>query len=100
MRLLRKTVQHRRPILDAIVRDAHQADVRSRTQQTLLQVLANPVVDGQRHNQRSYTRRHPRNRDARDNADKGLAPLGTQVSASDKEFKAHEWLFSRQLSAT
>ena len=43
------------------------------------------------------TRRHSGNRDAGDDANKGLPPFGAQVAGRDEEFEAHER--SYQLSA-
>ena len=64
--------------------------MRGRTQQSLLKVLAESVVDGQRHNERRHARRHSQDGDRGDHPDKSLAPLGAQVSGRDEKFKSHE----------
>ncbi len=89
MRLFGKALEQRRPILDAVVGYAQQADVRSGSDEALLQVLAKAVVDGQRDDERSHARRYSDNRDAGDDADESLAALGAQVAGRDEEFKAH-----------
>ena len=47
VRLLGKSVEQWRPIFDAVVGHAQQADVRRGSDEALLQVLAKAVVDGQ-----------------------------------------------------
>ena len=64
--------------------------MRSRTEQTLLKILAETVVDGQRDDERSHAGRNSGNRNAGDHTDKGLAALGTQVARRNEEFKFHE----------
>ena len=99
MRLLRQPIHQSRPVPNPIIRDPLQTDMRSRPQQPLLQILPKPVIDGQSHDQRSHSRRHSNNRDARDDPNKRLPPLGAQIASRDEKFKAHEEAFSCQLSA-
>jgi hypothetical protein len=54
VRLLRKTIHQRTPVLDAITLNAKQVDVRSRTEKTILQILAESIVDGERNDERCY----------------------------------------------
>ena len=94
MRLLRQAVHQGRPVLDPIIRNALQADMRGRPQQPLLQVLPKPVVDGQRDDERSHPRRHPGDGNPRDDPNKRLPAFGAQVTSRDEEFEAHEEAFS------
>ena len=81
MRLFGKALQQRRPVLDAVVGHAQQADMRSGSDQALLQILAKAVVDGESDDERSHARGYSDDRDAGNNADKGLSPLGAQVTS-------------------
>ena len=99
VRLPGETIHQRAPVLDAVALDAQQIDMRSRTQQPILQVLAESVVDGQRDHERSYSRSYSRDRDAGDDANHGLAPFGAEVAGGDEEFKAHGKAVSCQHSA-
>src|ERR1700686_5044779 len=99
MRLLRKTLHERGPVLDAVVGDALQTDVRRGAQQALLQVLAKAVGDGHRDHEGRYACGYSSDGDTGDDADEGLAALGAQIAGRDEEFEAHEEAFSRQLSA-
>src|SRR5215471_9989040 len=92
MGLMRKPLHQRRPIFDPMVRDALQADVRSRSKQPLLQILAESVVDGESDHERRNTGRNTGNGDSGDDADKRLPALGAEVAGGDEEFEAHEEL--------
>ncbi len=89
VRLFRKSIEQRRPILNAVVGYAKQADVRGRSDQSLLQILTKAIIDRERDDKRSHARRYPYNRNAGDDADKRLTALGAQVAGRDEEFKAH-----------
>ena len=89
MRLLLQSRKQVLPVADAIAFDAQQVDVRSRTEQALLQVLAKSVVDGQRDDERSDARRDSDNGDDGDDPNDGLAPFGPQITRRDKEFELH-----------
>ncbi len=80
-----------------VVSDALQADVRSRAEQPLLQVLAKSVIDGESDDQGSDARSNSDDRDPRDDPDEGLPPFGAEIAARNEEFEAHEEL---QLSAS
>jgi hypothetical protein len=104
VRLFGEAIEERRPILDAVVGHAQQADVRCGSDEAFLQVLAKAVVDGERDDERGYACGHSDYRDAGDDADKGLAALGAKVAGRDEEFEAHElsaksdyseWLWKR-----
>src|ERR1700722_4485215 len=99
MRPLRQPIHQRRPIAKAIVGNALQTDMRSRSQQPLLQVLTKSVVDRERYDERRHPRRHPSNGNSGDDTNKRLPPFGAQVAGRDEKFKAHAEAFSRQLSA-
>jgi hypothetical protein len=90
MRLLGEAVHERGPVLDAVIGDTLQADVRSGTQQALLEVLAKAVGDGHGDYERGHARGDSGDGDASDDADEGLAALGAQVAGRDEEFEAHE----------
>ena len=53
MRLLAEPVHQRLPVLDAIALRPQNIHVGSRTQQPVLQILAEAVVDGERNDERS-----------------------------------------------
>ena len=89
MRLFGKTFEQRRPIFDAVVGYAQQADMRGGSDEAILQILAKAVVDGECDDERSDARGYSDNRDAGDDADEGLPALGAQVAGRDEEFKAH-----------
>ncbi len=82
VRLLLQSREQRLPIANTIALHPQQVDVRRRTQQAVLQVLAKPVVDGQRDDQRRDARRHSNNRDHGDDPDDGLPPFGPQIRAT------------------
>jgi hypothetical protein len=90
MRLLRQLPKQRTPLLNPIALHAQQTDVRRRPQKALLQVLPEPIVNRERHDQRSHPRRNPGDRNPRDYANDGLPPFRSQISGSNEEFKAHE----------
>ena len=92
-----EAVHERGPVLDAVVGDALQADVRRGAKQALLQVLAKAVGDGHGDDEGGDTGGDSCDGDAGDDADEGLAALGAQVAGRDEEFEAHEE--SYQLSA-
>ena len=98
MRLFGEAIEQWRPILDAVVGYPQQADVRGRSNEALLQILAKAVVDGERDDERSHARGYSDDRDAGDDADESLAAFGAQVAGRDEEFEAHEEA-SRQLLA-
>ncbi len=89
MRLLRQFFEQRTPIAHPVALYPQQADVRRRTQQPRLQILPKSVIDGQRDNQRSHSRRHAQDRDAGDDANKRLPPFGAQISSRNEKFEAH-----------
>ena len=89
VRLLLHARQQRLPVANAVALNAQQVDVRSRSEQAILQILTKAVVDRQRDNQRSYARRHSNDRDDRDHADHGLSAFGPQIARSYKKFKLH-----------
>ena len=65
----------------------------------MLQILAKSIIDRQRNYQRSDSRRHSGNRNSGNDANKCLPPFSAQVAGRNEKFKAHEEVFSRQLSA-
>jgi hypothetical protein len=89
VRLLRKAIHERLPIFDAVALDSQQVHVGSRTEQTVLQVLAEAVVDGQSDDEGGYSGGHTQDRNAGDDADDSLAALGAQVAGRDEEFEFH-----------
>ena len=97
--LVRQAVQERGPVLDAVVGDALQADVRRGTEQALLQVLAKSVGDGHGDDERGDSGGDSGDGDAGDDADEGLPSFGAQVAGRDEEFEAHGEAISCQLSA-
>jgi hypothetical protein len=99
VRLLRQPVHERRPVLDAVISNAQQADMRGRAEQTLLEVLAKSIVDRQSNDQRRDPCGNSHDRDTGNDADKGLPSLGAKVSGCDEEFETHAEAISRQLSA-
>ena len=84
--------EQRTPVADAVAGDAHQQDVRSGTDEALLQVAAHSVGDGQRNDERGHARSHAYDGDGGDNADHGLSPLGPQIPRRNEEFKSHPYL--------
>src|SRR6202035_3071186 len=100
MGLFGEAIEERRPVFDAVVGDAEEADVGGGSDEALLQVLAKAVVDGEGDDEGSHAGGYSDNRDAGDDADKRLAALGAQVAGRDEEFKAHGlWAFGFRLSA-
>ena len=99
MRLFGEPIHQRRPVLDAVVGNALQADVGSGAQQALLQVLAKAIGDRHRDYERGHARGNANDGNAGDDADEGLPSFGAQVAGRDEEFEAHEEAISRQLSA-
>src|SRR5271165_2371123 len=89
VRLFGKTFEERRPIFDAIVGDAEQADVRGGSDEALLQVLAKSIVNGEGDDERGDTGGDSEDGDAGDDADEGLTSLRTQISSCDKQLKPH-----------
>src|SRR4029077_2410875 len=59
------------------------------SEQALLQVLAESVVDGQRDDERCHARSHSDDGDGCDHADDSLPPLGAEIAGGDEEFKGH-----------
>ena len=100
MGLFGEAIEERRPVFDAVVGDAEEADVGGGSDEALLQVLAKAVVDGEGDDEGSHAGGYSDNRDAGDDADKRLAALGAQVAGRDEEFKAHGlWAFGFRLLA-
>ncbi len=89
MRLLRQPVHKCRPLFNSVVGNPLQADMRSRTQEPLLQILTKAVVDSQRHDQRRHARSNSDHGNAGDDADKRLPPFGAQIAGRNKKFEAH-----------
>ncbi len=87
--LVGEAVHERGPVVNAVIGDALQADVGSRTEQTLLEVLAKSVGDGHGDHERSHAGSDTGDGDAGDDADEGLAAFGAQVAGRDEEFEAH-----------
>jgi len=88
--LFREAIEKRGPVLDAVVGDAEQADVGSGADETLLQVLAETVVDGEGDDEGGDAGGDADHGDRGDDADEGLAAFGAQVASGDEEFEAHE----------
>ncbi len=63
--------------------------MRRRTQQPVLQVLTESIVDGKGNDERSDSGGNSSDRYARDHADDSLAAFGTEVASRDEEFEAH-----------
>jgi hypothetical protein len=63
--------------------------VRSRAQQTVLEILAKSIVYRERDDQGSDSSRDPGDGNAGNNANDGLATFGAKVARSDEEFEAH-----------
>ena len=59
MGLLLQAREQRLPVADAVAFNAQQIDVRGGTEQPVLQVLAESVVDGQRDDERSHAAATP-----------------------------------------
>src|SRR5579863_6766517 len=98
MLLFRKPLHQRRPILDAVIGDPLEANVRSRTEKTLLQILTESVVDGEGDDERSHSGGDSDDGDTGDDPDECLTALGAEIAGRDKEFESHE-AFSCQRSA-
>src|SRR5690348_414788 len=98
MWLVRKPLHQRRPVLNPVVGDSLQADMGSRTEQPLLQVLAKSVIDCQSYDKRRNPGGDSRDRNPGDDSDKRLTALSAKISGCDEKFEAHE-AFSCQLSA-
>src|SRR3977135_1576096 len=64
--------------------------MRRRTQQPVLQVLTESIVDGKGNDERSDPGCNSGDRDAGDNADDSLAAFGAEVASRDEEFEAHK----------
>ena len=90
MRLLREAVHERGPVLDAVVGNALQADVRRGTQQPLLQVLTKAVGDGHGDHQGGHACGDSGDGNTGNDADEGLAAFGAQVAGRDEKFEVHE----------
>jgi len=73
--------------LDAITLNAKQVDVRSRTEKTILQILAEPIVDGEGDDKRRYSSGNSGDRNASNDANDGLPPLGAEIARSNKNSK-------------
>ena len=76
MRLVTQAIEQRGPVLDAVTLHAQQTDVRGRAEQTLLQVLAEAVIDRKRNDQRGYASGHSEDGDRGDHANERLPALG------------------------
>ena len=63
--------------------------MRSGAKQTLLQILAEAVVDGQRDDQRGNSSGHAQYRNSGDHSNHRLAPLGSKIAGGDEQLKAH-----------
>src|SRR5581483_104039 len=63
--------------------------MRGRSQQTLLQVLAEAVIDRKSDYQGGNARGDSGNGNPRNDANESLASLGTEVSRGDEEFETH-----------
>ena len=83
-------LHQRPPVPYPIRRHPHQAHMRRRSQQPVLQVPPHPVRDRQRQNQRSHTRRNPHHRDRRDHPDHRLPTLRPQIPRRYKELESHK----------
>jgi hypothetical protein len=71
--------------------------VRGLTQETILQVLTESIVDGECHDERGHSGGNSKDGNAGDHADDGLPSFCSEVAGRDEEFEAHEG--SYQLSA-
>src|SRR5271157_5679293 len=81
--------EQRLPVADSVGFDAQQIDVGCGTEETVLQVLAKSVINGQRDDERGDTGRDSNNRNDSNDSDYGLAALGPQIPRGNKEFKLH-----------
>ncbi len=77
VRLLGETGEERGPVFDAVVGDAEETDVRSGTDEALLQVLTEAVVDGESDDERGDAGGDTKDGDAGDDADEGLSSFGS-----------------------
>ena len=75
--------------MDSVCFHAQQVDVGCRTEQPVLQVLAKAVIDGQRDDEGGDAGRDSNNRNDGDDADNGLATLGSEISRGNEKFKLH-----------
>ena len=89
MLLLRQPIHERTPLFDAVTLDAQQIDVGSRAQETILQILAESVVDREGDDQRCDSRSNPGDGNAGNDADESLPSFRAKVAGCDKEFKSH-----------
>ncbi len=63
-----------------------------------MEVLAESVVDGKRNDEGRDTGRDSGDGDARNYANDGLAPLGTEIAGRDEEFEADSLSVSQSVS--
>jgi hypothetical protein len=77
------------PIANAIALRTFEAHMSSRSQQTILQILAKSIVDCEGDNQRRNSSRDSDDGDGRDHSNHGLAALGSQVSRGNEELEWH-----------
>src|SRR5947209_15182838 len=75
------------PVADTARLDTLEVHMRSGAEQTVLEVLAETVVDGQRNNERSHARSHADDRNNGNYADYGLAAFGPKVTRGNKKFE-------------
>ena len=64
--------------------------MRSRTEKTILQILAESIIDGKSNDQRRNSGGDSSDRNAGNHANHGLPPLGAQIASSNKKFEGHE----------
>ena len=64
--------------------------MRTRTEQTVLQILTKSIIDCQRHNQRSDPGSDSGDGNAGNDANHRLASFGAKVARSDEKFEAHK----------
>ncbi len=88
----------RPPVADTVILHAHQLDVRAGGDETILQVAAHAVGDGESDDKRGNSGGDSGDGDGGDHADDGLPPLGFEVTRRHIELKSHLAFFLRAAS--
>ncbi len=86
---LDRRFDERPPVADAVVLHAHELDVGAGGDETILQVAAHAVGDGESDDERGDSGGDSGDGDGSDHADDSLPPLGFEVPGRYIELKSH-----------
>jgi hypothetical protein len=78
------------PVANAVGLNAHELDVGAGAEETVLNVEAHAVGDGEGDDERGDSGGDAGHGDGSDHADHGLAALGAEIAGGKKELEAHK----------